>query len=133
VIRTLLLTLALSIPLSLALTTASCGPTCGNLTGCTTNSSSGDAGASSSTTSSTCAALTARQSCLSNFCQQNLDLPFCQCGNGQELSASCSCITPSDADNAAYCDSATAQGIDGSNFDCSAQTGAIATECVGVQ
>jgi hypothetical protein len=130
VTRSFLLTLALSIPLSLALTTASCGPTCGNLTGCGTNSGSGDAGANSS---STCAALTARQSCLSSFCQQNTDVPYCQCGNGQELSASCSCITPTDADDAAYCESAAAQGIDGTNFDCSAQTGAVATQCVGVQ
>jgi hypothetical protein len=136
VIRTLLLTFALGLPLTLALTTASCGPTCGNLKGCATTGSSGDAGASSTSTSTdttTCAALTARQSCLSSYCQ-SADSPFCSCNKqGQELSASCSCITATDADNAAYCESAAAQGIDGSNFDCSAQVSAVATQCLPVQ
>jgi hypothetical protein len=139
VIRALLLTFVLGLPLYLALSTASCGPTCGNLKGCSTTGASGDAGASSTstttttTTSSTCAALTARQSCLSSYCQ-TADSPFCSCNKqGQELNVACKCVTPTTADAAAYCESAAAQGIDDSNFDCSAQTGALATLCVGVQ
>ena len=133
-IRTLLLTFVLGLPLYLALSTASCGPTCGNLKGCTTGSN-GDAGdtSTSTSTSSTCAALTARQSCLSSYCQTT-DSPFCSCNKqGQELSPSCNCVTATAADNAAYCESAAAQGIDDSNFDCSAQVSAVATQCVGVQ
>jgi len=132
VIRTLLLTFVLGLPLYLALSTASCGPTCGNLKGCTTGST-GDAGDTSTSTSSTCAALTARQACLSSFCQGS-DAPYCGClKQGQELNVACKCVTPTTADAAAYCESAAAQGIDDSNFDCSAQTGAVATLCVPVQ
>jgi hypothetical protein len=124
--------------LGLALIAASCGPTCGTLQGCP-SAGSGDAGASSVGSSTgadsgtACSALTAQRACLTSFCQTASN-PFCTCyGRGYDLGPSCTCTPITDAQSASFCQDAAAQGIDASNFDCSAQTSSVSSQCVGVQ
>jgi hypothetical protein len=126
--------------LGLALIAASCGPTCGTLKGCPAAGSS-DAGASSvggsggSSGATTCSALSAQRDCFTNFCKTaDLGNPFCTCyGRGYDLGSNCACTPITDAQSASYCENAAAQGIDASNFDCSAESSAVASRCVGVQ
>jgi hypothetical protein len=123
--------------LGLALIAASCGPTCGTLKGCPSAGSS-DAGASSvagsgGSSATTCSALTAQRACLTSFCQTASN-PFCTCyGRGYDLGSSCACTPITDAQSASFCQDAANQGIDASNFDCSAASSAVASQCVGVQ
>jgi hypothetical protein len=95
---------------------------------CSDTSSAVDAGAT------TCGQLSAVQACFSTFCAADgLGTPFCTCfSKGFDLGAppDCGCIT---LDAAAFCAQAAANGLDGSSLDCSAATGAVATQCVDVQ
>jgi hypothetical protein len=149
--KTALALIAMLLGLGFALDTTSCIPTA-----CTTSSagsggassagaggtSAGTAGSDCSDTSSstvdagatTCGQLSAVQACFSTFCAADgAGTPFCACfTKGYDLGAepNCGCVT---LDAAAFCAQAAANGLDGSSLDCSAATGAIATQCVDVQ
>jgi hypothetical protein len=92
-------------------------------------SSAGSAGAAATRNQ-----LTALQTCFSAFCQADgAGSPFCTCfKRGYDLGAppDCQCVP---FNSAAFCQQAAANGVDGSNLDCSAATSSVATQCVGVQ
>jgi hypothetical protein len=125
--------------LGFALNTASCSDqnACATSSGgsggtsCVAGASAGSAGDAGVTT---CGQLTALQTCFAAFCAADgAGTPFCTCyTRGYDLGAepTCGCIT---LNAAAFCQEAEANGLDGSQVDCSASTSAVATQCVDVQ
>ena len=115
----------------LALSSANCGPmcpagqqSCGNSNASVAGSSGADAG------SSTCGLMTALKKCMTAFCATATN-PFCTCyKRGYDLNGvTCKCV---DFDPE-LCKRAEANGSDGSDYDCAAESSRISSYCVPVR
>jgi hypothetical protein len=95
---------------------------------CSSSSSAGTAGAAPTT----CDYLTALEACYATFCQADgAGSPFCSCYTQKlALADDCTCTT---IKAASVCQQALNNGLDGTSVDCTAQTAAVATQCVPVQ
>jgi len=115
---------------SLAFSSANCGPMCpaGQQSCGNSNASAGssnDAGSAGS-----CGLMTALKKCMTAFCATASN-PFCTCyKRGYDLnSATCKCV---DFDPE-FCTRANENGIDGSSYDCAAESSRISSYCVPVR
>jgi hypothetical protein len=125
--------LALAFWSSLVLSGVSCGPmcpagqqSCGNSNPSPANSS--DAGGSDA--SARCGLLSALKKCMSAYCATASN-PFCTCyKRGYSIhTGTCKCIA---FDEKKFCAEADAAGIDGSLYDCAAESSGVSSYCVPV-
>ena len=120
----------LSLGLGIALSSTSCVTCPGGQQSCgTANAGPAEAGAGGED-EATCDVLTAMRRCMDAYCKTASN-PFCTCYKRHYFLSTdtCKCV---ELDTKRFCDQAEGNGVDATTYDCSADSSAVSSFCVGV-